>query len=67
MKVELKLEMPGDLAFFRLPKGVARRLQSLLDKQEGGDRLTCTEKREAKGLVELAEMLLLLRLRSRGS
>ena len=28
--IQLEIEMPGDLAKFRLPKGVAKRLQDLL-------------------------------------
>ena len=65
MSIQLQMEMPGDLAKFRLPKGVHHRLQDLLDKQDQGRPLTTTEKREAKGLVEVVEMLSLLRLRSR--
>jgi hypothetical protein len=63
--IQLQMEMPGDLAKFRLPKGVHHRLQALLDKQDEGRPLTAAEKREAKGLVEVVEMLSLLRLRSR--
>lgn len=63
--IQLEVEMPGDLAKFRLPKGVQKRLRNLLDKQDQGSRLTPAEKREAEGLVDLAELLSLLRLRSR--
>jgi hypothetical protein len=62
--IQLEVEMPGDLAKFRLPKGVAKRLQALLDKQEDGKPLTAAEKREAEGLVDLADLLSLLKLRS---
>ncbi|MBI4023829.1 MAG: hypothetical protein HY360_02545 [Verrucomicrobia bacterium] len=62
--VQLQVEMPGDLARFRLPNGVQHRLQQLLDKQDAGHPLTTDEKREAEGLVDLAELLSLLRLRS---
>ena len=55
--------MPDDLARFRLPEGVQRRLQQLLDKQDVGVVLTNDEQREAEGLVDLAELLSLLRLR----
>lgn len=65
MSIQLQIEMPGDLAKFRLPKGVHQRLQALLDKQDEGRALTPSEKREAKGLVEMVDMLSLLRLRSR--
>ena len=62
--IHVEVEMPGDLARFRLPKGVQKRLQSLLDKQDEGRALTTAEKREAEGLVDLTELLSLLRLRS---
>ena len=62
--IQLEVEMPGDLAKFRLPKGVAKRLKALLDRQDEGQTLTTAEKREAEGLVDLAELLSLLRLRA---
>jgi hypothetical protein len=66
--VALELVMPGDMARFRLPAGVDDRLTRLLDRQDSGERLTKAERDEAEGLVELAEMLALLRLRAaRGS
>ena len=65
--IHLEIEMPGDLAKFRLPKGVSKRLQDLLDKQDSGERLTAAEGREAEGLVDLAEVLSLLRLRAQRS
>ena len=40
------------------------RLQELLDRQDGGKRLTSAERKEAEGLVNLAELLSLLRLRT---
>ena len=64
MSITIELEAPGDLAKFRLPKGVARRLHDLLDKQDGGTALTTAERKEAEGLVNLAEMLSLLRAKS---
>lgn len=61
--VDLKIEVPADLARLHLPEGVDRRLQALLDKQDGGTPLTADEQAEAEGLVELADLLTLLRLR----
>ena len=61
--IALKLEMPDDLADFRLPPGVNARLQQLLDRQDAGVALTTAERQEAEGLVTLAEILSLLRLR----
>ena len=62
--VVVELDMTGDLKQFRLPKGVNRRLQQLLDKQSRAGKPSATERREAEGLVELAEMLTSLRLRA---
>jgi hypothetical protein len=62
--VTVELDVPRDLRQFRLPKAVNRRLQELLDKQSQEGKLTRAERSEAKGLVELAEMLTLLRLRA---
>ena len=62
--VHLEIELPEDLARFRLPPGVQHRLQALLDEQEQGRALTPTEHDEAEGLVNLAEFLSLLRLRA---
>ena len=60
----VKIEMPFAVGQFKLPKGVDNRLQALLDRQDRGEKLTSAEKKEAQGLVDLAEMLSLLRLRS---
>ncbi len=60
----VKVEMPISARQIKLPRGVNARLQKLLDRQDRGEKLTAEEKREADGLVELAEMLSLMRLRS---
>lgn len=62
-KVDLEIEVPEDLARLHLPEGVDRRLHALLDKQDGGTALTPDEQAEAEGLVDLADLLTLLRLR----
>lgn len=64
MTLTFGVEMPDDMAKLRLPKAVADRLQSLLDRQESGTPLTAQERDEAQGLVDLAELLSLLRLRA---
>jgi hypothetical protein len=64
--IQLRLHAPGDLGKFRLPAGVQRRLNELLDRQDQGTPLTAAERGEAEGLVELAEMLSLLKLRASG-
>lgn len=60
----IKIEMPVSLRQIKLPKGVDKRLQKLLDRQDKGEKLTIAERKEAEGLVDLSEMLSLLRLRS---
>lgn len=60
----LEVEMPEDLERLHLPPGVDERLTALLDRQDRGDELTPEERREAEGLVELADLLSLLRLRA---
>jgi hypothetical protein len=62
--VAIELELPDDLALFRLPPGVNDRLQELLDRQDSGIPLNEAERREAEGLVDLAELLTILRLRA---
>lgn len=62
--VAFQLEVPDDLAKFQLPGGVQRRLDSLLDQQERGEKLSEDERREAEGLVNLADLLSVLRLRA---
>jgi hypothetical protein len=57
------IEVPSERARYRLPDAVQARLQYLLDRQDAGQALTAEERREAEGLVEVAEFLSLLRLR----
>ncbi len=63
-RIHLELDLPKDMAGLMLPEGVDRRLHSLLDKQDRGELLTDDELAEAEGLVNLAELLSLLRLRA---
>ncbi len=65
MTATVEIDLPADLARFRLPAAVAARLEALLDLQDGGRPLTAEERAEAEGLVDLAEFLALLRLRLR--
>ncbi|MBW4488817.1 MAG: hypothetical protein KME12_13610 [Trichocoleus desertorum ATA4-8-CV12] len=58
------VEIPIELTQFQLPQAVQARLQFLLDQQDEGCMLSQSERQEAEGLVELAEFLSLLRLRS---
>ncbi|MGB3515251.1 MAG: hypothetical protein WBA43_02270 [Elainellaceae cyanobacterium] len=58
------IEIPIKLTQFQLPQAVQARLQYLLDRQDEGSVLSQAERQEAEGLVELAEFLSLVRLRS---
>ncbi len=60
-----EVDLPEGLRSFRLPEGVRSRLQELLDRQDQGQSLTSAERKEAEGLVDLAEWLSLLGMRER--
>lgn len=62
--VWIEIELQSELANFTLPKGVQRRLQFLLDRQDQGIELTSEERKEAEGLVDLAEWLSLVKLKA---
>lgn len=64
-KVTLELELPNDWRHFRLPKALDKRLHDLLDKQDVEGKLSAAERREAEALVELTEMLSLMKIRAR--
>ena len=56
------VEIPIELARFQRPPAVQKRLQFLLDDRDEGHELSEAERLEAEGLVELAELLSLVRL-----
>jgi hypothetical protein len=58
------IEIPTELVQFRFPDALQNRLKSLLDNQDEGKPLNEAERQEAESLVELAEFLSLLHLRS---
>jgi hypothetical protein len=60
----IEFPIPAGIRGFKLPRGVQGRLEALLNKQDGGKTLSAAERREAEGLVELAEFLSLLKLRA---
>ncbi len=62
--VSFELPMPPAISGFKLPAGVKKRLNALLDRQDSGTSLNPAERREAEGLVEMAEFLSLLKLRA---
>jgi hypothetical protein len=63
-RIHVEIDLPKDRAGLMLPEGVERRLHALLDKQDQGEPLTDDESAEAEGLVDLAELLSLIRLRA---
>jgi hypothetical protein len=65
--VRIEVQVPASLSQLTLPEGVDRRLHLLLDKQDRGEALSDDERAEAEGLVDLAELLTLLRLRTERS
>ena len=64
-QVLIELDLPGDWKEFRLPPALNERLQKLLDKQDREGELTRDERREAKAITELVDMLSLMKLRAR--
>jgi hypothetical protein len=62
--VVVELDLPKDWRKFRLPPALRERLQELLDRQDSGERLSRSERREATALAELVDMLSLMRLRA---
>lgn len=64
-KLNVELSLPGDWRKFKMPPALERRLQTLLDKQDEQGKLSIVEREEADALVELSEMLSLLKIRAR--
>lgn len=61
----VELKVPKDWGRFRLPKALDDRLRDLLDRQDREGRLSPSERKEAQALVDLADMLSLMKLRAR--
>jgi hypothetical protein len=59
--VMVELHLPEDWRKFRLPPALEERLQELLDRQDHEGKLSTRERREAKALVELVDMLTLIK------
>lgn len=62
--VTVELELPEDWQALRLPDALHERLQNLLDLQDEQGSLSSQERREAEALVQLVDMLALMRLRT---
>ncbi len=63
--VMVQLDLPKDWRTFRMPRGLQDRLTELLDRQDQTGRLSRRERQEANALVELVDMLSLMKLRAR--
>ena len=64
MSVTVELDLPSDLQRFTFPTALNRRLHVLLDRQDQGSPLSEDEQQEATAIVNLAELMTLLKLRS---
>ncbi len=62
--VVVELDLPRDWRRFRMPPALHERLQDLLDRQDREGKLPPRERREAKALVELVDMLSLMKARA---
>jgi hypothetical protein len=63
-QVLVALDLPKDWQSFRLPHALDDRLQELLDRQDAEGKLSRAERNEATALVELVDMLSLMKLRA---
>ncbi len=64
VEVLVKLSLPKDWRRFKLPRALDARLKALLDRQDRGGKLSAIERREAKALAELVDLLSFLKLRT---
>jgi hypothetical protein len=62
--VTVELELPEDWQALQLPDALHERLQDLLYRQDEQGSLSSQERREAEALVQLVDMLALMRLRA---
>jgi len=62
--VTVELELPEDWQALQLPEALHERLQDLLDRQDEQGSLSSQERREAEALVQLVDMLALMRLKA---
>jgi hypothetical protein len=62
--VTVELDWPRDWKRFRMPSALQDRLQELLDRQDRDGKLPRREQREASALVDLNDLLSLMKLRA---
>lgn len=65
--VLVEVTLPKDWASFRLPPALDDRMQELLDCQDREGKLSRRERREARALTELVDMLSQLKARAHES
>jgi hypothetical protein len=63
--VFVELDLPQPWRKFRLPRALDRRLRDLLDRQDRDGKLTPGEREEAEALVELVDILTLMKARTK--
>ena len=63
--VFVELDLPRPWRQFRLPTALNDRLQELLDRQDRDGKLSPRERREAEALVELVDILTLMKARTK--
>lgn len=63
--VFVELDLPGSWRKFRLPRALDRRLRDLLDRQDRDGKLSARDRQEAEALVELVDILTLMKARSK--
>ena len=62
--VTFELKLPEDWQALQLPQALHERLQDLLDRQDEQGGLSSQERRQAEALVQLVDMLALMRLKA---
>ena len=61
MALKFEIDEPADIKMLRFPKSLDRRMTHLLDLNNEG-KVTAAERKELEGLVEVSQLLSLLRL-----
>lgn len=65
--VTIEKNLLGEFKNFKMPLALKNRLNDLLDKQDLSGTLSEKERKEAEALVDLAELLTLLKVKSLSS
>jgi hypothetical protein len=63
--VFVELDLPKPWRRFRLPPALDKRLRELLDRQDRDGKLAPRERQEAEALVELVDILTLMKARTK--